>query len=77
MLVPEHDALIRAVQETVREATDPLSVDETHAALLYAPVSYGTIRKIRDWCPGKGSFRLDVLLKAHDWAIENLPKSEV
>lgn len=73
MRVPEHDDLILAVQETVREATEGLSVDQIHAAVLGTSVSYGTVYKIRRWRPGDASFRLDVLLKAHDWAIENLP----
>lgn len=72
MRVPEHDHLTQAVQNTVREATDRYQAEELRAKLEYGPVSTGMIKKIRDWRPGDPSFQLDKLLKAHDWAIENL-----
>ena len=73
MRVPEHDHLIEAVQDTVREATALYTNDELYAKLDYTPVSYYTVQRIRNWRPGDPSFKLDVLLKAHDWAIENIP----
>lgn len=73
MRVPEHDHLIEAVQNTVREATALYTNEELKAKLDYEPVSYSTVQRIRNWRAGDPSFKLDVLLKAHDWAIENLP----
>lgn len=76
MQVPNHDKLILAIQSTVREAVTDLKGDEVRVALYGTDLSYSTVYKLLRWRPGKGSFRLDTLVKLNEWAIQD-PRSKV